>query len=429
MTYATPIRRVSRKLRVFSLCVLLPMVACNRAPSTLVVTHEASPAGQKSVLPQVTTLSDGRIAASWLEPMDQGGYAFKLSTRQGQTWSDARTIASGKELVMFSADLPGVVEMEPGRLLAYWQRFDRTGSDPYATAIQLAQSTDDGKQWTEPIVPHTDAVSGSHSFLAAFPVGGRAGVVWLDAKHQQYTAPSAADSKGAWMGAMGLRYSSIDRTGQLHDDQFLDPIVCDCCPNASTVTAKGPLVAFRDRAAASDARPEAVGPDAGTVRDIFVTRLEAAGWSTPVRVHADEWVINACPDNGPALDAEQDDAVIAWWTMAGGDPSVKVAFSKDSGGSWGKPTRVDHGKGNGQVTVALLSDGRSAMVGWLEDRQTWARIVRADGTTSEPVSLGKSPSRNRLPHWVSTREGVLALWTRDDSGASSTQVSLLRLND
>lgn len=416
-------------LQIVSLWVLVSAIACNRAPAQLVVTHEASPAGQKSVLPQLTTLRDGRIVASWLEPLDQGGYAFKLSTRQGQTWSDVRTIASGKELVMFSADLPGIVEMEPGRLLAYWQRFDRTGADPYATAIQLAQSTDDGRQWTEAVVPHRDGVSGSHSFLAAFPVGDRAGIVWLDAKHQHYTPPSGTAGKGAWMGAMGLRYASIDRTGQLHDDQFIDTVVCDCCPNASTVTAKGPLVAYRDRVAPSGARPEAVGPDAGTVRDIYVTRLEAGGWSTPVRVHADDWVINACPDNGPALDAEEGDAVVAWWTMAGGGPSVKVAFSGDSGGNWGTPTRVDHGKGNGQVTVALLSDGRSAVVGWLEERQTWARLVRANGTMSEPVSLGKSPSRNRLPHWVSTREGVVALWTRDDSGASSTQVSLLRLND
>ena len=36
--------------------------------------------------------------------------------------------------------------------------------------------------------------------------------------------------------------------------------------------------------------------------DIYVTRLEQQQWTTPVHVHADDWVINACPDNGPALD-------------------------------------------------------------------------------------------------------------------------------
>ena len=159
----------------------------------------------------------------------------------------------------------------------------------------------------------------------------------------------------------------------------------------------------------------------------YVTRLEQQKWTPPVRVHADNWVINACPDNGPALDARESSAVIAWWTMAGGMPSVKVAFSPDAGSTWGSPVRVDHGKGSGQVTVAMLPDRQSAVVGWLEDRQTWARLVRADGSATEAVSLGRSPSRNRLPRWVASDKGVLALWTRDDDGgAVSTQVAALR---
>lgn len=407
--------------------VMLATAGCDTPHTRLRVDHEPTPAGGASLLPQTTALWDGRIAASWLEPLQSGGYRFQMALRTDGQWSETRTIAAGSDLVMFSADVPGLLEMTPGRLLAYFQRFDRSGADPYATTIQLSQSTDDGQSWSTPVVPHDDGVFGSHAFIAAFPDRGRAGLVWLDAKHQRHVMPTGGQGQGSWMGAMGLRYTAVDHAGALHDNQFVDTIVCECCPNTATLTDKGPLIAFRDRAAAPGAQPELVGADAGTVRDIHVARLEDRGWTPPVRVHADNWVVNACPDNGPALDARGADAVIAWWTLAGGTPAVKVAFSPDSGTTWGRPVHVDQGKGNGQVTVAILADGRSAVVGWLEDRQTWARIVRADGFAGEPVSIGRSPSRNRLPRWIATDNGVLALWTREDSGALSAQVATLRL--
>lgn len=56
----------------------------------LSVVHEDSPAGSTSLLPQVTLLHDGRVAASWLEPTDGGGYTFRMAIRDGRAWSTGR---------------------------------------------------------------------------------------------------------------------------------------------------------------------------------------------------------------------------------------------------------------------------------------------------------------------------------------------------
>jgi hypothetical protein len=218
---------------------------------------------------------------------------------------------------------------------------------------------------------------------------------------------------------MGLRYAAFDTAGQLRRDEFVDSIVCDCCPNAAAVTASGPVIAYRDRMAREGMRPEDLGAETATARDVHVRRLENGIWGKAVRVHADNWITNACPVNGPALDASGHQLVVAWWTAADDQPRVQLAFSEDAGDRFGAPIRIDQGAADGQVTVALMADSRGAVVGWQERGHAWARLVSADGRATAPVSLGESPRRSRLPRWVARGHGVIAGWTREERGRLS----------
>jgi hypothetical protein len=193
------------------------------------------------------------------------------------------------------------------------------------------------------------------------------------------------------------------------------------------VTARGPVIAYRDRVTPPATRPEDVHPETPTVRDIHVVRLENGRWTEPRRVHADNWVINACPDNGPAIDALGHDVVIAWWTAANNEPRAYVAFSGDDGDTFGSPIRVDAKAAEGQVTVALTDHGRSAIVGWLEDHQTWARRIDEDGRISLPVSLGAAPNHSRLPRWIASADGVIAVWTEEMKGLRAVRMARLGL--
>ncbi len=379
-------------------------------------------------MPQVAPIAGGGIALSWLEPLEAGGYRFRMATRQDASWSEARTIASSPDIIMFSADLPGLVQMASGTLLAYWQHADRRTGDPYATAIQLSQSDDEGRTWSAPVTPHRDGTAGQHGFIAAFPLDDGAGLVWLDAERQRYVPSTTPDGKGAqWLGAIGLRSTIVNARGDLVADQFIDPITCECCPTAAAATARGPVIVYRDRVTPDGVAPADVREDSGTVRDIHLARLENGQWTRPLRVHPDNWTINACPDNGPAVDANGDQLVVAWWTAADNEARVSLAFSSDAGDHFAEPIRVDAGSPNGQVTVVLLDGGRSAVVGWLEAGQTWARVVAADGTLSAPLALGPSPSRSRLPRWVVRDGRVLATWTSDDKGVRRVRVSDLTI--
>jgi len=106
------------------------------------------------------------------------------------------------------------------------------------------------------------------------------------------------------------------------------------------------------------------------------------------------------------------------WSWHGGrfratNPRYWLHFLGTQETHFAQPFRVDAGKGEGQVTVVLLPDGRSALVGWLEDGMTWARFVRDTGERSSAVSLGPAPRHSRLARWIANGDkSVTAVWTR-----------------
>ena len=404
------------------------LCGCGRNAPVLTVHSEPSPAVGASLVPQATSLSDGRTLLSWQRPLEGGGYAFEMTIRDRNGWSDVRTIAAGTNLSMFSADLPAVATLPNGRLLAYWELIDPRDGDAYATTIQTATSDDEGRRWSRALTPYAEEYSGQHSFLSWFPSNNGIGLLWLDAdersKVRHASMHHGMNDGNHDMGSIGLRYAALDSKGEVVQESFVDPITCECCPTSAAVTHRGPVVAYRNRDEAPGTKPAQVESARPTVRDIYVARLENGKWTTPRRVHADNWVIDACPDNGPSVDAIGNDVVVAWWTRSNDQPKVEVAFSADSGDTFGQPIRVDTERGEGQVTVVLLPAGNSAIVGWLEGGSTWARYVISGGGMSPPAALGPSPLHSRLPRWILQGDhDVAAVWTSKREEHPGVEVS------
>lgn len=412
------------------LCLGLTLFLCGYRDGgpTLEVRSIQSPAPTASLVPQLTALSGGRLALSWQQRLDSGGYRFAMSIRRGDRWSDVRTIASGPDLSMFHADLPGIAELPGGALLAYWEIKDQRDGDRYGTTIQTSVSNDEGKTWLAPVRPYGDSLAGQHSFLSAFPSVDGLGLVWLDAQQRSFmrhASMGTGEMGTGEMGSIGLRYAHLNGRGELTDETFIDPITCECCPTSAAVTKRGPVVVYRGRQEAPGTKPSEVRNDRATVRDIYLARFEDGKWSKPRLVHPDNWVINACPDNGPAVDASGEAVAVAWWTRSGDVPKVMVGFSRDAGDAFGPAIRVDGGKGEGQVTVTLLPGAKAAVVGWLEEGEVWARYVSSNGDSGPALALGPTPRHSRLPKWLLTGGRVTAAWTSQVDGVSRVEVSQL----
>jgi len=283
--------------------------------------------------------------------------------------------------------------------------------------LQLSYSRDEGQTWSKPFTPHHDNKKAQHGFASLFEMPDRAlGMVWLDGRTME---PETADPQ---RGAMSVYFASFDAGWKQTAESSIDARVCECCPTAATMTADGPIVAFRDRTNEE-------------IRDIHVARLdrpatslEGAGrWTAGAAVHADKWRIEACPVNGPALAARGRTAVVAWFTAASGNGHAYAAFSQDAGRTWGEPIRLDDHTSLGRVDIELIDDG-SAVATWVEFANERAQLSVRQITPSRErsnalVIAGAGDRRVRgYPRLARAGKDLVFAWSESGNGPGPQQI-------
>jgi len=358
----------------------------------------ATPASNQSGEPNLTIGRSG-VFLSWIERNQDSTQSVRYALLRGGRFLPAHTIYTAPDLFVNWADFPMVIELENGTLVAHW--LQRNGSGSYAYGVQVSTSRD-GTRWSRPVVLHEDTAETEHGFVSLFRTApDQAGAVWLDGR--KYAARGAGKASGNVDAEMTVRYRTIRADGSLGPEKEIDARACDCCQTSVAVTTKGPVVAFRDR---SDEE----------VRDIAVSRFVDGKWSAPRRVHEDNWIIKACPVNGPSIDARGERTVVAWFTAARDTARVNIAFSDDAAESFGAPVRVDDGAPGGRVDVQFLDDG-SAVVTWLERvgqaSEIRLRRVWPSGRRSAAVTIAKSAGDrpSGFPQMVRNGNHLVFAWT------------------
>jgi hypothetical protein len=366
----------------------------------LVIRPTDSPASGDNREPEFTATHDGRAILSWVEKVTDKKYALRMARLDRNGWSDAQTVSEGENWFVNWADFPSLIALTNDTLAAHW--LVKSGSATYAYDVNISQSKDGGKRWDKPIVPHRDNTQTEHGFvsLVALP-DGRLGAVWLDGRNMK--SSNESDEHAPARESMTLRYATIDADGNLSAEAELDERVCECCQTSAAITKDGPIVVYRDRSP-------------GEVRDIYIVRQVNGSWTKPQPVFADNWQINGCPVNGPAVAADGSRVVVAWFTGAAEISHVKIAFSNDAGATFSQPIQVDDGETVGRVDTLLLPDG-SALVCWLsgnaEGGAIKVRRVRPDGSVGPPSVIAQTDiSRSSgFPRMARLGDQVYFAWT------------------
>lgn len=377
------------------------LIACDKqaAPNTATDSVAAprvvafdNPADSASAHPGITLSPSGGLYLSWLERRPDSTITLRYAVRTADTWSPVRDVNTGKNIIVSAGDVPSVYEQPGGKLVAVW----RGSHTPKGYDIVMAFSVDKGATWSTPRSPHRDTTDTEHGFVSWLQLGDTSALVWVDGRGNA----NADKAKRATQLALAL----IDTSGMTGTETFLDTKICDCCHTSAAALPGGAVVVYRDR-------------KDGEIRDINAVRISNGVWRQPVAVHNDDWHIEGCPVNGPAVSARGAQISVAWFTAAHDTARVRVAFSSDTGTTFGAPVQVNEGFPDGHVGIAMTAQG-TALVSWIERKDSVAvlrlRSISSMGVASPIINvatLGESKRAGGQPKLLLDGDHAVLAWT------------------
>ena len=344
------------------------------------------PVGNGAEEPSLT-VTDRGLVLSWLEP-HEGDILLKMALHNGMRWSSAKTIAKGEDWFVNWADFPAIVA-NGDMLFAHF--LQKSASPTFAYDVMFTTSANMGDTWSNPKKIHQDTVQAEHGFVSAVPYKDGFKVSWLDGR---YT--------GKDNGAMTIRGAYVDGNGELHNAAEIDHSTCDCCQTTMTIVNGVPWSFYRNR---TD----------DEIRDIYFSKLVDDNWSEPEVFYDDNWLINACPVNGPVARSYNNNMAVAWFTGAAGEHKVKLKTSTDEGRSFSEVILVDSPNSFGRVDVQL--DSTKIYVTFLTKADNDAVIklkvydYSGDLQSSEIMAVVSPERGTGFPRTALWHENLILTWT------------------
>jgi hypothetical protein len=260
---------------------------------------------------------------------------------------------------------------------------------------------------------------------------GNVRAVWLD--HRGLVQAAGAKAHAPSHGTAGSKAddgTAMAQRSSLYTSVVGDPAsvravasgVCYCCKTAAAAAADGTVYAAWRH----------VYP--GSIRDIASTLSRDGGrtFAPPVKVSDDGWVLNGCPDDGPALAVDAQSRLhVVWPTVvkdARGAETLALFYATSRDGRTFTPRQrvategVPH-----HPQIAAAPDG-SVVLAWDESGNGPRRVAFARAAAGKPGEFTRLPDRGPgiYPVVAATVDGVVAAWTTG-TGAN-TQIRIERLD-
>jgi hypothetical protein len=303
-----------------------------------------------------------------------------------------------------------------------------------STEIKTARSSDGGKSFSFPVTLQSSGVRGDRGWAAlAIDKSGEAHAIWLDHRglasddnQKAHADHKAAEHDGTAMAQRsGLFYAAGEQTSW-RQEQELTTGVCYCCKTALAVAPSGTIYAAWRHVYS------------GNFRDIAFTSSRDAGrtFATPTRISEDQWQLNGCPDDGPAMAVDGAGTVhVVWPTVLTGPVSQGALFyaTSSDGRTFTPRVRVSTlgSPKPSHPQIAVDAKGR-IILAWDEvvngTRTAVVREVlrgsRGEVTFGQAIKVAEGQP-SLYPVLASTAGAIVSAWTAGTPGRSVIQVRRL----
>lgn len=388
-----------------------------------------------SVNEHVSIASEGRfLAAVWAASGPAGSDIYAATSADGgESFSAPVRVNAIAGQANVNGEQPPqvVIARVNGRrsLVALW-----TAKGASGTGLLTARSSDEGRTFTPAAAVQGTNGSGNRGWESlAADSQGRPVSIWLD--HREML-PSARSGEGHHHGQSAGSEAAADGAARAQASQlFFAPLdgsspraitrgVCYCCRTALSVAADGSIYAAWRHVYA------------GNQRDIAFTASRDGGrtFTAPVRVSRDDWEINGCPENGPAIAIDRQHRVHVVWptrVIDRGAETLALFHAVTTDGKVFTPRHRIPTMGLAyHPRVATAPDG-SLLVAWDEAAGGGRRVRLARGTADEtgtmtfrPVDL-PGPVEGRYPSLAITPTHLVVAWT--SARPQPSQIAVVRV--
>jgi hypothetical protein len=403
---------------------------------TLAVPHRAN------ATPSIAAQGDV-VAVAWGASL-QGGATdvyVAVSSNGGRSFSAPARVNDVDGNARVNGEQPPRVALHQRTITVVW-----TAKAANGTALMQSRSTDAGRTFARATpVPGSEAAGNRGWENAVVDANGRVYTVWLDhrelaqpdgevaASHHHHAAgaqpPAPAKPDGVAMAQRSKLYiASLDGAVT---PTVITGGVCYCCKTALAAGSDGTiLTAWRH-----------VYP--GNIRDIAFSLSPDGGRSfvPPLRVSEDRWVLEGCPDDGPAMAVDAKNRIhIVWPTLVtGGSPRAERAPRSDEpdatialfyamstdGRRFTPRERIPTEGMPHHPQIAVAADGALA-IAWDEGANGMRRAAmsRTAADASGPARFARMVVGDGAvyPVVAATTDATLIAWTSAAAGGSVIRV-------
>lgn len=325
--------------------IIIYLVSCKTNSTQNEITLLSNAVNEASCV-YLTTDEAGNPAVSWAEVDSAKVKHFYLSFWDAKTESfiQKTEVPIPQNTKLHEEGMPKIAFKGDGSIVATFETSVPVEGQRFGTGdIKYAISEDRGKTWTEPAsVQEGYPDGGSIGFSNMLRLDdGEVGIAWLG------TGPDSVVGRP-------VMFARTKKEGGFTKAILIESVACQCCRIALSTNGGGEVkLAFRNLLP-------------GSVRDISIAGSEDNGgtFNRPVSFSDDNWVIDGCPHDGPAVVNNATNTFATWYAGSSAREKAGVYYAELDKSNQTLTKRMIAARGK-FIQLCLMPDG-TRIIGYNE---------------------------------------------------------------
>ena len=378
--------RINQSILITLLPALLVVAGCKQMAATREHAAAApqpvqiSAADTDAAEPVTASAADGTLYVAWVNHnAKQADVTLaRFDDKGAMQGAPVRVNRQAGVATAWRGDQPSLAVAPDGAVYVLWTARVEDG-DKHGTDVYLSVSNDRGLSFANEVKVNDDKGIGAHGMHSlAVATDGRVYAAWLDERNVHMPKPSTK-AEGHHMESNRDLYVSYSTDGgrTFSANRKIASEACPCCKTALAVAADGTLYAGWRQVLPGNFRHIAVATsvDGGT------------GFSKPVIVSDDRWMLEGCPVSGPSLlvDRASGNLKVAWYAAGEANaPGLYYSESSDKGRSFSPRQLLSQETVKG--TPALAAGEKNFIALWQNSEASETRM-REIGNAGAALSV------------------------------------------